>query len=94
MSDQFMFSFQCNPVLVEKMIENIFRSQPLYEGDLAKSAMSMASTMTKTTDGLESIFGFSNCESQMAQDGLVDLVGYATGNILGWEGHIEYATYV
>jgi hypothetical protein len=74
--------FQGNPVLVEKMIDNIFRSQPSYEGDLSKSASSMGSTMLKTVDNLEAMIHFSNCDSPTAQEGLIDLVTYATGKLI------------
>jgi len=66
--------------LVEKMIGNIFRSQPFYESDLIKSVAPMGETMVKSVEKIEAFIQFSNCDNKKVLDGLLDLVTYTTGD--------------
>ena len=76
------FVFQANPVLVEKMLDNIFRCQPSYENDISKSVATMADAVTKTVERIETLVRNSNCGDEGVVEALVDLVTYATGKAL------------
>jgi hypothetical protein len=71
---------QGNPVLVEKMLDNVFRCQPAFESDVTKSLSAMADATTKTVEKIETSIRFSNCDDENAVEAIVDLVTYATGN--------------
>jgi len=74
-----MIVFQSNPGLVEKMLENVFRCQPLYETDLVKSVNSMVETMNRSVEKMESIVRVTDCDSDDAVETVVDLISYTTG---------------
>ena len=60
--------------LLEKMVSNVFTSQPRYRDDLRASLRTTGSAMETTADRVDAITQISNCESRHQIGELADVV--------------------